>query len=69
MEGVEQTKVKYILTAMTTLNIDLGNNNKRQDYKIDTVKGVLVGGKRVNEGDEGEGIWLVNFIYLYEIEQ
>jgi hypothetical protein len=28
---------------------------------------ILVGG--VNEGDEGEGIWSMDFIYLYEIEQ
>jgi hypothetical protein len=27
-----------------------------------------VGGGGVNEGDEGEGIWLMDFIYLYEIE-
>jgi hypothetical protein len=26
-------------------------------------------GKRVNEGDEGEGIWWMDFIYLYKIEQ
>jgi hypothetical protein len=25
--------------------------------------------ERVNEGDEGEGIYLVDFIYLHEIEQ
>jgi hypothetical protein len=30
---------------------------------------VPVGGRRVNEGDEGEGIWLMDFIYLYEIKQ
>jgi hypothetical protein len=24
---------------------------------------------RVNKGDLGEGIWLMDFIYLYEIEQ
>jgi hypothetical protein len=29
---------------------------------------LLVGGGRVNEGNEGEGIWLMDFIYLYEIE-
>jgi hypothetical protein len=23
----------------------------------------------VNEADQGKGIWLVNFVYLYEIEQ
>jgi hypothetical protein len=27
------------------------------------------GGKKVNEGDEGGGIWLMDFKYLYEIEQ
>jgi hypothetical protein len=30
--------------------------------------GVLVG-ERVNGGDEGEGIWLMGFIYIYKIEQ
>jgi hypothetical protein len=30
--------------------------------------GVLVGGRRVKEGDEGDGIWLMDFIYLYETE-
>jgi hypothetical protein len=24
---------------------------------------------RVNGGDKGEGIWLMGFIYIYEIEQ
>jgi hypothetical protein len=28
-----------------------------------------VGGGRVNGGDEGEGIWLIGFVYIYEIEQ
>jgi hypothetical protein len=43
--------------------------NKRQDCKVDTVcGGVLVGGARMNEGDEGEGIWLMGFIYLCEIK-
>jgi hypothetical protein len=32
------------------------------------VEGVHVGGRRVNEGDEGEGIWLMGFIYIHEIE-
>jgi hypothetical protein len=30
--------------------------------------GVFVGQGRVNEGEEGEGIWLMDFIYLHEIE-
>jgi hypothetical protein len=30
--------------------------------------GVSVGGGRVN-GDEGEGIWLMGFIYIYKIKQ
>jgi hypothetical protein len=47
------------------LNIDLGTNNERQDYKIDTVWWDTRG---VNEGDYSEGIWLMDFIYLYEIE-
>jgi hypothetical protein len=38
-----------------------------KDCKLGTVGGVLVG--VVNEGDEGEGIWLMGFIYLCEIEQ
>jgi hypothetical protein len=31
--------------------------------------GVHLGLSMVNGGDEGEGIWLMGFIYLYEIEQ
>jgi hypothetical protein len=30
---------------------------------------VLVGRGRVNRGDEEEGIWLIDFIYLPEREQ
>jgi hypothetical protein len=30
--------------------------------------GVLVRGKRMNERDEGEEIWLMGFIYMHEIE-
>jgi hypothetical protein len=52
------------------LNINLNINNKRQDCKIGTVcAGILVGEGRVNEVDEGEGIWFMDFIYLHEIEQ
>jgi hypothetical protein len=51
------------------LNTDLDINNERQDCELGTVWGALVGGRRVNEGDGGEGIWLMDFIYLYEIEQ
>jgi hypothetical protein len=53
------------------LNIKLGINNERQDCKIGTVcvGGVLIGERRVNKGDKDEGIWLMYFIYLYEIEQ
>jgi hypothetical protein len=28
-----------------------------------------VGGRRVNEGDEDEGIWWMDFIHLSETEQ
>jgi hypothetical protein len=49
------------------LNIDFGINNERQNCKIGTVWGVLLRGE--NEGDEGEGIWLMGFIYMYEVEQ
>jgi hypothetical protein len=28
-----------------------------------------MGRGRMNERDEGEGVWLMDFIYLYEIEQ
>jgi hypothetical protein len=27
------------------------------------------GRERVNEGDEGDGVWLIDLIYLYEIKQ
>jgi hypothetical protein len=44
-------------------------NNERQGCKIGTVcgGGITSGRGRVDEGDEGEGIWLMDFIY--EIEQ
>jgi hypothetical protein len=31
--------------------------------------GVLLGGRRVNGRDEGEGIWLMGFLYIYKMEQ
>jgi hypothetical protein len=30
--------------------------------------GVPMGGERVNDGDEGEEIWLMDFVYMYKIE-
>jgi hypothetical protein len=52
------------------LNIDLTIDNERLEYKISLVWGMIqLGGQRVNEGDEGEAIWLIDFVYLYEIEQ
>jgi hypothetical protein len=30
--------------------------------------GVLVGGRKVNGGAEGEGIWLMAIIYIHEIK-
>jgi hypothetical protein len=33
------------------------------------VEGSSYGKGRVNEGDEGKGMWLMDFIYIYEIEQ
>jgi hypothetical protein len=32
------------------------------------VLGGACGRGRVNGGDEGEGIWLMGFIYIYEIK-
>jgi hypothetical protein len=53
------------------LNIDFGiNNNKRQDYNIGTVWGGYwwEGDGIVNGKDEGEGIWLMGFMYIYKIQ-
>jgi hypothetical protein len=50
------------------LGIDLGTNSQRQDYKIGSVRGILVEEGKVNEGDETEGIWLMDLTYIYEIE-
>jgi hypothetical protein len=41
----------------------------KDDCKIPTVGGSILGGEKVNERDYGEGIWLMDFIYLYEIEK
>jgi hypothetical protein len=49
----------------TPLNTNLGINNERQDCKIVPRGRVLVCG--ANEGDAGEGIWLMNFIYVHGI--
>jgi hypothetical protein len=57
MEEVKQTKVKHTHSRHTLrypFNISLNTNNEKQDCKIDTVcvcEGVLVEGRRVNEGD------------------
>jgi hypothetical protein len=53
-----------------SLSIDLGINNERQGCEIGImcVGGSPCGRGRVNEGDEVE-IWLMGFIYIYEIEQ
>jgi hypothetical protein len=53
------------------LNIDFGIEDERQDCKIGAVGGlrVLVGGWKVNEGDEGEGIWLMGFMYIHEMSE
>jgi hypothetical protein len=32
------------------------------------LRGIYVERRRVNGGDEGEGIWLMDFIYINEIE-
>jgi hypothetical protein len=50
------------------LNVVFGINNKRQYCKIGTECGVLAGGERVNGGDESKGMWLMGFIFIYEIE-
>jgi hypothetical protein len=46
-------------------------NNEREDCKIGTVYewGGNCGEGSVNKEDEGEGIQLMDFIYLYEMEQ
>jgi hypothetical protein len=59
MEGVEWTKIKYTHSGHTLrcpLNINLNIKNKIQDCKTGTVcvGGVLLGVRRVNEGD---GTW------------
>jgi hypothetical protein len=33
------------------------------------VEGVYMEGRRMNGGDEDESIWLMGFIYIFEIEQ
>jgi hypothetical protein len=45
------------------MNIDFVIKNERQDCKIG-----IVGGSIYGKG-KGEGLWLMGFIYIYEIEQ
>jgi hypothetical protein len=52
------------------LNIDFGISNRRQDCEIGTMlRGACGRRRRVNEGDEGEGVWLTGFTHMYKIEQ
>jgi hypothetical protein len=54
MKGVEQTNVKYTHSGHTLrhpFEHQLIINNEKQNCKIDTVEGVLVRRRRVNEGD------------------
>jgi hypothetical protein len=48
------------------LNTDFGIKNEIQDCKIEC-RGAC-GRGRGNEGDEGEKIWLMHFIYIHCIE-
>jgi hypothetical protein len=50
------------------LSIDLGINNEGQDCKMGTVCGGMWEG-RVNGGSEGEGIWVMGFIYMHGKER
>jgi hypothetical protein len=50
------------------LSTDFGIKNVRQDCKICIVWMGNCGRRRVNGGDEGEGIWLTGFIDIYELE-
>jgi hypothetical protein len=52
------------------LNVNLNINNENQDCKIGTVYAgrALLVGRGMKEGDEGDSIWLMDFIYLYETE-
>jgi hypothetical protein len=53
------------------LNVNLNINNENEDCKIGTVcdeMGVLMEGGRAKEGDLGNGMWLMDFINLYETE-
>jgi hypothetical protein len=50
------------------LNINSKINNENQDYKIGTVGGTRRR-RRVKKGDYGDdGIWLMDFTYMYETE-
>jgi hypothetical protein len=47
--------------------IDFGIGNLKHDCKIGTVcVGGTCGRGKVNGGDEGEGIWLMGFIHIFE---
>jgi hypothetical protein len=50
------------------LNTDFGSKDERWDCKMGT-GAVLVGGGKVNRGDDSEGIWLIGLVYIHEIEQ
>jgi hypothetical protein len=73
MEGIELSKVKYIHSGNRRrhpLNIDQILIIKDRTVKlVQCVWRGTCGRRRVNGGDEGEGMWWMVFIYLYEIKQ
>jgi hypothetical protein len=53
----------------TPLSLDLDTNNERRDYKIGSVEGGTCGRGEGKWRRLSEGIWLMDLIYLYELEQ
>jgi hypothetical protein len=72
MKQFIQTVLDHLKTLFiyreAPLHIGFGFKTERQDCKLHTAWRVPVEGGRVNGGAEGEGMWLVGFIYIYKVE-
>jgi hypothetical protein len=62
--GLEKNAASYFKKPLWTLTVEL-----MRQYCKTVVWGCTCGDRKVNEGDEGEGIWLMGFRCICEIER
>jgi hypothetical protein len=58
-------KINAVMKIWKKINLIKIHKQMRNREESNTIQ--IMGGERVNGGDEGEGIWLMGFIYVYKI--